>query len=370
MTGRTRMRRARWAASTALLVAGALTAHPRAQLSGAKWDKSQLAATPGDVELLPVRGNIYMIGGAGANITVSAGPDGVFLVDTGLVEHTDKVLAAIRQLQTQLQRSLPPTPRWGAETRASSDIEPYYRMAPPKPIRYIALTSALPDHVGGNAKLATAGKTFTGGNVAGELGDVAEGAAILSHENVLQRLSDAKVPTRAQPTDTYFGAVMKLSYFFNGEGIMLLHVANASTDGDSIVHFRGSDVISAGEILDMTRYPVVDLDKGGSIQGVLAGLNRMMEMAVAEFRSEGGTIIIPAHGRVIDSADLAYYRDMTTIVRDRIQDSIKKGKSLAQIKADKPSEDWDPRFGHNPSWTPDMFVEAVYKSLTAPARTR
>ena len=100
---------------------------------------------------------------------------------------------------------------------------------------------------------------------------------------------------------------------------------------------------------------------------MLAGLNRMVEMAVAEFRSEGGTLFIPGHGRVGDVADVTYYRDMTTIIRDRVEDLIKKGRTLDEIKLAKPTEDWDARFGTNPSWTPGMFVEAVYKGLTGPA---
>lgn len=323
-----------------------------------------------DIEIVPVRGNIYLVAGAGGNITVSAGPDGVFVVDTGLAENADNVVASIQRLQRQLQLSRPPLARSGAETRLPTNLEPYDRLAPPKPIRYIANTSVLPEHIGGNAKMAEAGKTFTGGNVAGELADVTQGAAVLAHENVLTRMGDAKMPTRALPTETYFGNVMKLSYFFNGEGIELIHAPEAATDGDSLVHFRGSDVIAAGDVLDMTRYPTIDLAKRGSLQGLLAALNRMLDMAVAEFRSEGGTFIIPGHGRVIDTADLAYYRDMTTIIRDRVEASIKKGKTLAEIKASRPTEDWDPRFGTDTTWTPDLFVEAIYKGLTNPPEAK
>jgi cyclase len=302
----------------------------------------------GDVEVIPVRGHIYMLAGAGANITISIGPDGVFLVDAGSAQMSDKVLAAIQQLDRQL----------------ATEGRPLKSFPPPKPIRYIANTTIAPDHTGGNEKLSQAGTTFTGGNVSGDIAGANEGAAILSTENALQRMSDAKLPSKSLPTETYFKDVMKLSHFFNGEGIELFHIPAANTDTESIVYFRGSDVISAGDIFTMTSYPMIDISKGGSIQGVLAGLNRMIEMSVAEFRTEGGTLVIPGHGRVCDLADLTYYRDMVTIIRDRVQDMIKRDMTLAQVKAAKPTEDWDPRFGLNPEFTPDMFVEAIYKGLT------
>jgi cyclase len=330
---------------------------------------SLVGAQAPNIEAIPVRGHIFLIGGAGANITVSAGPDGVFLVDSGTAANADKVLAAIRSLQARLQLALPAASRAGAETATATNLEPFYRtLTPPKPIRYIANTSALADHVGGNEKIALAGKTFTGGNVTGEIGGEGDKAAVLSHENVLARLGEAKVPSNGLPTDTYFGRTLKLAYFFNGEGVELLSVPAAVTDGDSVVHFRGSDIISTGEIFDFTRFPMIDLAKGGSIQGLLAGLNRLVEMAVPEFRSEGGTFFIPAHGRVGDIADMTYYRDMTTIIRDRIQDLMKKGRTLDQIKAARPTEDWDGRLGQDKSWTPDMFVEAIYKGLANPKK--
>ena len=313
-----------------------------------------------DLEIVPVRGDIYMLAGAGSNITLSIGKDGVFIVDSGNAQMSDKVLAAIQRLSQELAAVGKPIlteSRSGSGTTLSG-------IAKPKPIRYIANTSSLPDHAGGNPKLAVAGKTFTGGNVSGDVANPGEGAAVLSHESTLQRLTDAKLPSAGLPTETYFGGVMKLSHFFNGEGIELVHLPNANTDGDSFVWFRGSDVISTGDVFDFTSYPKIDLAAGGSLQGVLAGLNRMVELAVPEFRSEGGTMVIPGHGRVGDLADLAYYRDMITIIRDRIQDMIKRDMSLQQVKAAKPTEDWDTRFGSTSgSWTTDMFVEAAYKSL-------
>jgi glyoxylase-like metal-dependent hydrolase (beta-lactamase superfamily II) len=333
-----------------------------AGLNLAQQAVAQQNANAPDIEVLHVRGNIYILAGAGANITLSVGPDGVFMVDSGRAEMTDKVLAAVNRVSQQLVRFGQPATRNEGGGGSGTILTGYTK---PKPIRYIANTSMLPDHAGGNEKLSAAGVTFTGGNVAGDLATAGEGAAIVAHENVLQRLSDAKVPFKALPTETYFGKQMKLSNYFNGEGIRLQHFAGA-TDGDSIVYFRTSDVISAGEIFSPENYPLIDLQRGGSVQGLLDGLNYMLDLIVPEFRSEGGTFVIPAHGRVGDDADVAYYRDMVTIIRDRVQAMMKKGMTLEQVKAARPTEDWDGRLGKTTGpWTTDMFVEAVYKSLAA-----
>jgi glyoxylase-like metal-dependent hydrolase (beta-lactamase superfamily II) len=218
-------------------------------------------------------------------------------------------------------------------------------------------------------KLRLAGQTFAGGNVAQAVSDAARGAAILAHEKVLERMSqppagEQAAPFDALPTDTYFSDGMKLSHFFNGEGIQLLHEPAAHTDGDTLVYFRGSDVIAAGDVYLTTSYPIIDVQRGGTINGVIDGLNRILDLSVAEFRTEGGTLVIPGHGRISDSADVAYYRDMVTIVRDRIQSMMKKGMTLEQVKAAKPTADYDPRYGSTTGpWTTEMFIEAVYATL-------
>lgn len=328
---------------------------------------AQQRAAAAEVEVLHIRGPIYLIAGAGANVTVSVGPDGVLVNDTGSAQMSDKVLAAIDGLQRQVAGRVEPPLGWGALTRSTLERE-RTTPGPPKPIRFVINTNGDDDHAGGNARVLAAGKTITGGNVAGDLGDAEDSAALYAHENVLLRMSKgatAGQPAPVLPTDTYFTPYYKLSHFFNGEGIQIIHAPKAHTDGDSLVWFRGSDVIATGDVFSTTTYPVIDLERGGTILGVLDALNDILDLAISEFRAEGGTMIVPGHGAVSDSADVAYYRDMVTKIRDRIEDSIKKGMTLEQIKAGKPTRDYDARYGTaaGPS-TPDRFVEAVYRSLT------
>jgi cyclase len=317
--------------------------------------------TPG-IEVLHVRGPVYALIGAGGNITASVGTDGVLLVDSGTAEMSDAVLEAIRQLQRDVGGSGETPLAFGAETRSSLQML-RATPAPPKPIRFIINTHVHADHTGGNLKIARAGRTITGGNVAGDIGDT-DGAAVLAHEKVLFRMTAAKAPFAAVPTDTYFEAQYKLSHHFNGEGIQLIHQPAAHTDADSLVWFRGSDVISTGDIFLTTGYPVIGLDEGGSINGLIDSLNRILDLAFPEFRTEGGTMIVPGHGRLSDSADVAYYRDMVTVIRDRVQAMIGKGMTLEQVKAAAPTKDYDPRYGADTgAWTTARFVEAVYHSL-------
>jgi cyclase len=298
-------------------------------------------ATPApDIRILHVRGNVSVLQGAGANITVLTFPAGVTVVDSGAAPMADRVLAAIRTLSTQ-------------------------------PIRYIINTSVSADHIGGNEKLAAVGTQITGGNVAGQVGT--DGAEIIAHENVLERMTARSVqppiPIRATPQTTYHTDQLKLSTVYHGDGIQVFHMPAAHTDGDSLVYFRHNDVLVAGDVFSTIGYPMIDLERGGSINGVVDALNRILDVAFPDFRLEGGTLVIPGHGRICDSADVAYYRDMVTIVRDRVQDMVKKGMTIEQVKAARPTSDYDPRYGSTSgSWTTDMFVEAAYQSLSGKKR--
>jgi len=327
-----------------------------------------LVAQQADVHILPLRGNVYLLVGAGANITLSVGKEGVLLVDAGAAQMADKVVAAIAQVSKDVNAPTVTRPCAGlgcSGNEFASLLGTIASPAPPKPIQYVVNTSADPDHTGGNAKIAAAGTTIGGGPGLGQfVGVVKESATIYAHENVLERMGAAKIPTAALPTESYPN---DFKQFFNGEGIHLIHQKAAHSDGDTIVHFRGSDVISAGDTLSTVSYPVFDIAKGGSINGIVASLNGLLDLAIAEYQTEGGTLIIPGHGRVCDSADLATYRDMVTIIRDRVQDAIKRGQTLEQVKAARLTKDYDPRYDV-PNWTKDQFVEAVYRSLASPKK--
>lgn len=306
------------------------------QNDAAKANAPGRAADGGEIELLHVQGNISMLAGAGGNITVQTGNDGIVLVDTGLASMSDKVLEALRRL-----------------SKAQ--------------VTYIINTDDRSDHIGGNELFATTGHALA-------IGRAAQATVfIVAFNTILDRMSaptgqTTAVPEKAWPNDPYSAPTKTL--FFNGEGIEIEH-QSGTTDGNSIVFFRRSDVISTGDIFDITEYPIIDLKAGGSLQAVIEGLNRLKVMAIPGDHQEGGTLIIPGHGRICDEADLALYQEMVTIVRDRLQDMIKKGMTIEQIKAAKPTRDFDPIYGkNNGSWTTDMFIEAAYKSLTSKTDAR
>jgi glyoxylase-like metal-dependent hydrolase (beta-lactamase superfamily II) len=299
------------------------------------------AANAADLEVLQLRPNFFMIAGAGGNIGVQVGEDGVVVVDAGTAARADAVVAAIKKIT-------------------------------PRPIRYVIDTSADPDHVGGNEILSKAGQTlFTNPGSIGITGDFLGGvASILSAQKVLERMTAptgkaSPFPIGATPTET-FDFPRKYMYL-NGEGIELLHQPAAHTDGDVMVFFRRSDVVVAGDVLDTTRFPVIDAARGGSINGEIAALNRLVDLAIPSVpivSREAGTLVIAGHGRVCDQTDVAEYRDMTTIVRDRIRDLKKAGMSLDQVKASSPTRGYTRRYGSdNGPWTTSNFVEGVYKTL-------
>ena len=299
----------------------------------------------GALDVIRLRPNFYMIAGAGGNIGVQTGSDGVVLVDSGSAAAADKVLAALKTI---------------------TDL----------PIRYIINTNADADHVGGNGKLSKAGLTiFT--NLLGNP-EVAKamtnggGASILAHDSILRRMSaptgkTAAFPTESWPNEAYFQK--RKAIRMNDEGIEILYQPSAHSDADSMVLFRGSDVVVAGDVLDTTRFPVIDLDNGGSIQGEIDALNRLIDLAIppTPFIYKGvGTYVIPGHGRICEQQDVVDFRDMVVVVRDVIADLIKQGKTLDQIKEARPAVPYERRYGaQSGSWTTNMFVEAIYKSLTA-----
>lgn len=290
---------------------------------------SQRQGAAENLSVWPVQGNVYVLAGAGANITLQIGKDGVLLVDTPPPALVPQLISEIRRLTD-------------------------------KPIRYILNTSLDAEHIGGNGALVgPAAGRGTGGAPFAPIGFTRP--AIVAHENVLNRLSHVPAgqpatPPAILPTTTYFLPTM--DFYFNGEPIVLVHLAAAHTDGDSLVWFRRSDVLSVGDVFRLDRYPVIDLANGGTIQGLVGALDRVLEITVPEHLQDGGTRVIPGHGRVSNEADVVEYRDMVTIVRDRIQDLVDKGMTIEQVRAARPTRDYDTRYG-----TGDAFVDAAYTSL-------
>ncbi len=323
---------------------GAQTALPEFMAAGAKAPertagtatRKPVAAPDNDVHALHVQGNVWMLTGGGVNAAVQIGDEGVLVVDTMASGLADKLVAEIKKL------------------------------AGDRPIRWIVNTHVDPDHTGGNAKVAEAGESIIAGNFANQAGGqvAANFAKILTHENVEARLVKVQpaLPTSAMPTDTFFTDEFEMH--FNGEAVQFIHVPNAHTDGDVMVFFRKSDVLVAGDAFNTTSFPVVDLESGGSVNGVVKTLNRMLDITVPEDKQEGGTYVIPGHGRLTDEADVVEYRDMMTIIRDRVQNAIDKGMTLEQVKAARLARDYEGRYGAaTGTATTDAFVETAYRSL-------
>lgn len=304
---------------------------------------AQQSGTGQNLTVQRLRPNFYMISGAGGNIGVQTGSDGVVVVDTGTKDTSAQVLAEIRKMSDQ-------------------------------PIRYIVNTSVDADNVGGNETISKAGVNIFSG-ASGARGEFMKamtggGASIMAHENVLTRMSaptgkapafpSAFWPTEAFPQNRKY-------IYLNHEGIEVLHQPAAHSDGDSVVFFRASDIVMAGNIIDTNRFPVIDVEKGGSVQGEIDALNRLIELAIPPIPyifQEGGTYVIPGHGRVYDQADVVEYRDMIVIVRDVIEDMLSRGMTLDQIEAANPVLPYEKQFGAKAGpWTTGNFIEAVYRSL-------
>jgi glyoxylase-like metal-dependent hydrolase (beta-lactamase superfamily II) len=316
---------------------------------------------PPDVklEVLPVLGNVFLIAGGKCNITVQIGDEGVFVVDTATPEISDQVIKAIGVLSK-------------------------------RPISYIVNTTFDADHYGANGRLEDAGRNPTlaqrgltgpgtpvpaGGAGGGGQPGRQEGAIIFSHENLLNRMAaptgaQSAVPFAMWPSNTFFTERKALT--FNDEPIELWHLPAAKTDGDVLVFFRHSDVIAAGDVINTYTYPGFDPKLGGSMKGILSALNDIIDIAVPRFNQQGGTRIVPGHGRILNEADVVEYRDMVTIIHDRVKLAVDKGMTLAQLKAQKPTLDYDGLYS-TPALTGEMYVEAIYnelKAAPAPKTTR
>jgi len=298
------------------------------------------AAPPSSLEVLEVRPSFYVIAGTGgpggdvANIGVQVGEDGVVVVDAGSSAASPDVLAAIRRLS-------------------------------PKPIRYVIDTGPDADHVGGNEAFAKAGEKLFGGSFlgGGTPNAVDLLAPVLAAEGVLRHMKAS--PAGALPTEVFHYS--RKAMYLNGEAIEVLHQPAAHTDSDVFAFFRRSDVVVAGDVLDTRQFPVIDVDRGGSIQGEIAALNRLADLAVPSVpvvTREAGTIVVPGHGRLCDQYDVIDYRDMVTIIADRVRGLMKAGRSIAEVKAAQPAKGYVGRYGNaGGAWTTDRFIEAVYRSF-------
>jgi glyoxylase-like metal-dependent hydrolase (beta-lactamase superfamily II) len=288
------------------------------------------------VNVLQVRPDIYMLTTAdGANIAVQTGWQGTLVIDTGSSRTCDAVVTAVKALAQA-------------------------------PIRYVVNTSTDADRMGCNAQLAQAGRNFSSAP-----GQSNTGAPLIAHKNAtLQLLASGSPPAQgAMPNDVFSRPVRNM--FINEQAEQLYWMPRAHSDADLMVLFRRSDVVVTGAIMDMTGFPVIDLAKGGSINGEIAALNRLMEeFAVAvspRWQGNGGTLIIPARGRLARQIDVVNYRDMVTIVRDRVKTLVDRGASLEQVRKADPARGYTTRYGAQ-SGSADTFIAAVYQSLQSERR--
>jgi glyoxylase-like metal-dependent hydrolase (beta-lactamase superfamily II) len=328
-----------WGIVCAAIAIGAMLSTVTGLAQGAAPAPAQPNMDNVQVNALHVQGNIWMLTGGGFNAAISVGDDGILVVDTMVAPLAEKLLAKIREVGGN------------------------------RPIRAIINTHAHADHVGGNPVINAAGDSIVAGNFAGQASD--RKAQIFAHENTSNRMFELMppLPAEAMPTDTFF--TEEKDIYFNGEAIIMSHQPNAHTDGDIMVYFRGSDVLVTGDVYINTVFPIFMPAQGGSYQGIINALNNIIEITVPKEKQEGGTFVIPGHGRLADEADVVEARDMDTIIRDRFLDAIKKGQTLEQVKAARLVRDYEGRFGAKDGfWTTNTFVETVYNDLKKPAAAR
>lgn len=284
-----------------------------------------LAATPAvaqqqfeDVEIrtLDVAPGVWMLLGQGGNIGVAAGEDGVFIVDDQYAPLTERISAAVRAL-------------------GHGDVD------------FVVNTHWHGDHVGGNENLGEAG------------------ALIVAHENVRERMSTEQFfelagdpvppsPDAALPVVTF---TRDVTFHLNGDEIHVFHVPHGHTDGDAVIHFQEADAVHMGDIFFNSGFPFVDLGSGGSINGMIVAVERVLAMI------DDDTAVIPGHGELTDRAGLATYRDMLVSVRDQVLEMIAAGMTLEQVVGQAPTAEFDERWGGG-FIGPDRFAETVYRSLT------
>jgi glyoxylase-like metal-dependent hydrolase (beta-lactamase superfamily II) len=287
----------------------------------------------GQIHVWPLRGSLHMLTGDAGNIVVQVGDEGPIVIDSGSGRLSSQTVQAIRRL---------------------SD----------KPIQFIVNTGFHPDRTGGNAALQASGSdpSVRGSFFSLQFRDAGVGATIIAHQNVQNRMTALKVDPRGIPSDTYLEERRRT--FHNGDSIELFWQKNAVTDGDSLVHFRRADVLVTGNVFTTTQFPFIDVANGGTIDGEIRALNDILSRTVYEHEGEGGTIVVPGHGYVSDEHEVVEYRDMVVIVRDRVRAMMRSGSTLDQIKAARPTADYDTRYGATSGpWTTDQFVEAVYRTL-------
>jgi glyoxylase-like metal-dependent hydrolase (beta-lactamase superfamily II) len=287
------------------------------------------------LDVLPVQGDVHVLAGPRGNVTVQTGPEGPLLVDTLTEALSDAVLEGVRALT-------------------------------PRPIRHIVLTSANPQRAGGADALASTGRYVRVLDTIDPRGADTR-SSIIAHVNVLNRMVEDEITSGSWPNETYFAE--GFAVFSNGEAVQLFHVPRAGSDGDTVAFFRRSDVVSTGMIYDTLAYPRFDPDAGGGIDGILDGLNLVIELAIPGEGQTGGTVVVPGRGRLSDETDVADYRDMVTIVRDRVAAMVDQGMSLAEVRAANPTADYDGVYDRRGNdWTSDMFVDAIFRDLSRSTR--